>query len=118
MALVEPKWVRGYLPEPQMGRVQEGMPASVISDSYPDRPFAGWVGFISPTAEFTPKSVQTTDLRTQLVYEVRVWVQDPENELRLGTPVTVRIDTTAPRIAPKLKAGSRATEREAGKEGA
>jgi HlyD family secretion protein len=106
MALIEPKWVRAYLPQPQMGLVGEGMRASVLCDSFPGRPFEGWVGFISPTAEFTPKSVQTEDLRTQLVYEVRVWVQDPENELRLGTPVTVHIDPGAPLIEGDRRAAS------------
>ena len=54
------------------------MPAAVIVDSFPDRTLDGWVGFISPVAEFTPKSVQTEDLRTSLVYEVRVFVKDPD----------------------------------------
>ena len=52
--------------------------------------FDGWVGFISPVAEFTPKTVQTEELRTSLVYEVRVFVKDPSDELRLGMPATVR----------------------------
>ena len=67
------------------------MPAAVTSDSFPDRTLEGWVGFISPVAEFTPKSVQTEDLRTSLVYEVRVFVKDPDNQLRLGMPATVRL---------------------------
>ncbi len=62
------------------------------ADSFPGRSFEGWVGFISPIAEFTPKTVQTEDLRTSLVYEVRIYVKDPDNELRLGMPATVRLD--------------------------
>jgi HlyD family secretion protein len=50
------------------------------------------VGFISPVAEFTPRAVATEDLRTQLVYETRVFVKDPKDILRLGTPVTVAIN--------------------------
>ncbi|HEX9787332.1 MAG TPA: hemolysin D, partial [Candidatus Binatia bacterium] len=61
---------------------------AVAVDSFPDRRFEGWVGFISPVAEFTPKSVQTEDLRPSLVYEVRVFVKDPEDNLRLGMPAT------------------------------
>ncbi len=91
LALTDPKWVRAYLPEPDLGHIRDGMTAQVYSDSFPDRVFDGQVGFISPLAEFTPKSVQTTDLRTQLVYEIRIWVDDPANELRLGMPVTVEI---------------------------
>jgi HlyD family secretion protein len=71
------------------------MPAKVYSDSFPGRAFQGWVGFMSPQAEFTPKSVQTTDLRTQLVYETRVWVDDPGDVLRLGMPVTVAVEAPA-----------------------
>jgi len=53
----------------------------------------GWVGFISSIAEFTPKTVETTELRTSLVYEVRIFVQDDTNILRLGMPATVHIET-------------------------
>jgi HlyD family secretion protein len=50
------------------------------------------VGFISPMAEFTPKTVQTEELRSSLVYEIRVFVKDPEDKLRLGMPATVRLE--------------------------
>ena len=49
------------------------------------------MGFISSVAEFTPKNVETPDLRTALVYEVRIIVDDPDNRLRLGAPATVTI---------------------------
>jgi len=68
------------------------MPAKVYSDSFPGQAIEGWIGFISPTAEFTPKVVQTEELRTKLVYEVRVFVKDPDDRLRLGMPVTVTVD--------------------------
>ncbi len=89
LALMAPKWVRAYLPEPELGFVAQGMEAMVYSDSFPEESFNGKVGFISPAAEFTPKSIQTTELRTQLVYETRIWLDDPDNRLRLGMPVTV-----------------------------
>ena len=90
LAKTDPKWVRAYVPEISLGLIREGMQAKVFSDTWPDRAFPGQIGFISPVAEFTPKTVETTDLRTKLVYEVRVYVADPENELRLGMPVTVK----------------------------
>ena len=65
--------------------------AEVRTDSYPGKVYRGWVGFISPSAEFTPKNVETTDLRTRLVYQVRVFVCDAQGELRLGMPATVSI---------------------------
>jgi HlyD family secretion protein len=58
-------------------------------DGLPGRSFPGWIGFVSPVAEFTPKAIQTEQLRTSLVYEVRVFVKDPHGELRLGMPATV-----------------------------
>jgi HlyD family secretion protein len=95
LALTDPKWVRAYVPEPELGRISQGMQAVIGSDSFPDQRFEGWIGFISPVAEFTPKSVETTDLRTKLVYEVRVFTRDPQNRLRLGMPVTVTVDLAA-----------------------
>lgn len=94
LALTDPKWVRAYVPEPDLGRINLGMKAKILSDSFPDQSFEGWIGFISPVAEFTPKTVETEDLRTKLVYEVRVFVHDSEDLLRLGMPVTVIVDST------------------------
>ncbi len=95
LALTDPKWVRAYVPEPDLGRIKLGMKAKILSDSFPDQSFEGWIGFISPVAEFTPKTVETEDLRTKLVYEVRVFVHDSKDLLRLGMPVTVIVDRTA-----------------------
>lgn len=94
LALTDPKWVRSYVSEPDLGRINLGMKAKILSDSFPDQSFEGWIGFISPVAEFTPKTVETEDLRTKLVYEVRVYVHDSEDLLRLGMPVTVIVDST------------------------
>jgi HlyD family secretion protein len=91
LAITDPKWIRAYVDEPDLGNVHLGMAATVTTDSFPDRPLNGWVGFISPIAEFTPKDVQTEELRTSLVYEVRVFVKDPGDELRLGMPATVHL---------------------------
>jgi HlyD family secretion protein len=88
LAIIDPKWVRVYVSEPNLGKVNHGMAAGVAVDSFPDRRFEGWVGFISPVAEFTPKQVQTEDLRSSLVYELRVFVKDPADVLRLGMPAT------------------------------
>jgi HlyD family secretion protein len=95
LALTDPKWVRAYVPEPDLGRIKLGMKAKILSDSFPDQSYEGWIGFISPVAEFTPKSVETEDLRTKLVYEVRVFVHDSKDLLRLGMPVTVIVDRIA-----------------------
>ncbi len=89
LAITDPKWVRAYVSETELGRVRPGMPATVAVDSFPGKRFQGWVGFISPVAEFTPKTVETPELRSSLVYEVRVFVKDPDDSLRLGMPATV-----------------------------
>jgi HlyD family secretion protein len=91
LAITDPKWVRVYVADPDLGSVREGLNASVTVDAFRGRSFSGWVGFISPVAEFTPKSVETTELRSSLVYEVRVFVRDPGDELRLGMPATVHL---------------------------
>lgn len=91
LSLPGKKWVRAYVPETELGRVYEGQQARVYIDSLPGKAIDGQVGYISGTAEFTPKNVQTEELRTSLVYEVRVYVDDADNVLRLGMPATVRI---------------------------
>lgn len=91
IAITDPKWVRAYVPEPDLGRVRLGMNAVVTADTFPGKEYPGWVGFISPVAEFTPRAVETTELRTSLVYEARIFVNDPSDELRLGMPATVVI---------------------------
>jgi HlyD family secretion protein len=99
LAITNPKWVRAYVDETNRW-LHEGMPASVTVDALPGQTIAGWIGFISPVAEFTPKSVEMTELRSSLVYEVRVFVKDPQDLLHLGVPATVRVarptETTAP----------------------
>jgi HlyD family secretion protein len=82
------------------------MTASVMVDGFPSRRFDGWVGFISPVAEFTPKTVETEELRSSLVYEVRVFVKDGADALRLGMPATVYLplDQTTPQPPPAADA--------------
>lgn len=91
LALVKPIWVRAYVGEPDLGKLHQGDVAYVMTDSHPGKRYRGWVGFISPTAEFTPKSVQTEEVRTSLVFQVRVFVCDAQGELRLGMPATVHV---------------------------
>lgn len=89
LAVLSPKWVRAYVSETELGHLRPGMKATVHTDSHPEQAIPGTVGFISSVAEFTPKSVETTELRTSLVYEVRIYVEDAPNILRLGMPATV-----------------------------
>ena len=91
LALTDPVWVRSYLPETLLGQVKLGTPVAIHTDSYPGKTYEGWVGFISPTAEFTPKNVETPELRSRLVYQIRVYACNPQDELRLGMPATLRL---------------------------
>ncbi len=92
LSLNDKKWIRAYIRETDLGKIHEGQTAKVMIDSFPDRRIEGQVGYISGTAEFTPKTVQTDELRTSLLYEIRVYVKDAENLLRLGMPATVYLE--------------------------
>jgi HlyD family secretion protein len=98
LALTDPLWVRAYLPESDLGRVPVGARAWVRTDSHPEKRYRAWVGYVSPSAEFTPKSVETAEVRSSLVYQARVFVCGGSAELRLGMPATVGIplDQRAP----------------------
>jgi HlyD family secretion protein len=89
LTLDQPVWVRAYVGEPDLGRLHPGMIAAVTTDVPGGKSYRGRVGFISPVAEFTPKTVETRELRTDLVYRLRVIVEDVGDGLRQGMPVTV-----------------------------
>ncbi|MEZ2132791.1 MULTISPECIES: secretion protein HlyD [unclassified Sinorhizobium] len=91
LSLTQPVWVRAYVAEPDLGRIHPGMKVEVTSDTRPKEAYQGTIGFISPVAEFTPKSVETPELRTDLVYRLRVVIDKPGPDLRQGMPVTVRL---------------------------
>ncbi len=91
LSLQRPVWVRAYIHEPDLGRVHPGIKVNVFTDSRPDRPYPGQVGYISPRAEFTPRNVETTELRTSLVYRLRIVIDNPDEGLRQGMPVTVKL---------------------------
>jgi HlyD family secretion protein len=89
LSLTTPIWVRTYVSEIDLDRIQPGMEVEIKTDSLDAKLRKGRVGFISPTAEFTPKTVETRELRTSLVYRVRIVADDVDGVLRQGMPVTV-----------------------------
>ncbi|MGA7594462.1 MAG: efflux RND transporter periplasmic adaptor subunit [Gallionella sp.] len=91
LALTDPVWVRAYVQGSDLGKLRQGMRAEVGTDSFPGKDYRAWVGYISPTAEFTPKSVETTEVRSSLVYQVRIFACNPQGELRQGMPATVTL---------------------------
>ena len=95
----KPVWIRAYVNETDLGNIKYGQKATVFTDSVDPktgkhREYQGYIGYISPVAEFTPKTVQSTDLRTSLVYRIRVYVDDIDEYLRQGMPTTTKINLT------------------------
>jgi len=95
VSLVSPVWARAYVPEPQLGQVYPGRQVLVYTDSRKE-PYQGQIGDVSPRAEFTPKAVETRELRTSLVYRFRVIVNQADTGLRQGMPITVKFSPVAP----------------------
>ncbi len=90
VSLTRPVWVRAYVDEANLYHSTPGTKVELFVDGRPNKPYEGTVGFVSPTAEFTPKTVQTPELRTDLVYRLRIIVDNPDDGLRQGMPVTVK----------------------------
>lgn len=94
LSVLSPVWVRCFVNEFNLGRIYPGMKAKIATDSGP-KVFDGHIGFISPVAEFTPKTVETATLRTDLVYRIRVMVDNPDRLLKQGMPVTVTLEAAS-----------------------
>jgi len=96
LSLDRPIWVRTYIKETDLGKIKYGKIARVITDTKDEtgknKEYKGYVGYISPVAEFSPKTVQTEDLRVDLVYRIRVYIDDIDEFLRQGMPVTVEFE--------------------------
>jgi HlyD family secretion protein len=91
VAITGEVWVRAFVPEAMLTRARPDTEPQIITDGRPDRPYHGRIGYVSPAAEFTPKTVETPELRTQLVYRIRVRVSDPDANIRQGQDVTIRL---------------------------
>lgn len=91
LSVLSPVWVRAFVAEPDLGKIYYGMPAEIVTDTKGAPTYQGQIGFISPMAEFTPKTVETTELRTDLVYRLRVYAENPDWYLKQGMPVTVKL---------------------------
>jgi HlyD family secretion protein len=97
MAKTNPVWVRAYINEKELGNIKYGQKVNVYTDTVnpqtgEKREYKGQIGYISPVAEFTPKTVQSTDTRSDLVYRIRVYINDIDEYLRQGMPVTIKVN--------------------------
>lgn len=101
LSLISPVWVRAYVPEPLLGVIYPGMEADIYTDTKNGQVYHGKIGFISPVAEFTPKTVETTELRTDLVYRIRIYADNPDWGLKQGMPVTVKLKNGNRTVYPR-----------------
>jgi HlyD family secretion protein len=92
LSISSPVWIRAFIDEVHLGEIESGMVAEITTDNPNGHSYSGKVGFISPMAEFTPKTVETTQLRTDLVYRLRIYIDKPDSGLRQGMPVTVKFN--------------------------
>jgi len=88
-------WLRAYIAETDLGRIRWSQEATITTDTYPGRQYRGRVSFISSSAEFTPKSVQTYKERVTLVYRIKIDVENPNRELKPGMPADAHVDLAA-----------------------
>lgn len=96
MSLNKPIWIRTYIKETDLGNIKYGQKAHILTDTIDPKTgkkkeYIGTIGYISPIAEFTPKTVQTQDLRVDLVYRIRIYIDEVDDFLRQGMPVSVEI---------------------------
>ncbi|HSX04267.1 MAG TPA: efflux RND transporter periplasmic adaptor subunit [Rhabdochlamydiaceae bacterium] len=91
LSVTSPVWIRAYVDEPHLGQIYYGMECTIYTDTKGGPTYSGKIGFISPVAEFTPKTVETTELRTDLVYRLRIYADNPDKYLKQGMPVTVKM---------------------------
>jgi HlyD family secretion protein len=89
-------WLRAYISETDLGKIKWGQDATIRTDTYPDKTYHGRISFISPKAEFTPKSVQTFKERVTLVYRIKIDVDNPHHDLKPGMPADAQIDLASP----------------------
>ncbi len=88
-------WLRAYIPETDLGRIRWGQSATITTDTYPGKQYQGRISFISPSAEFTPKSVQTYKERVTLVYRIKIDIENLNHELKPGMPADAHIVLSA-----------------------
>jgi HlyD family secretion protein len=96
-------WLRAYIAETDLGRIRWGQEATVTTDTYPGKQYRGRISFISSTAEFTPKSVQTYKERVTLVYRIKIDIDNPSHELKPGMPADARVNLAAANAPPQSR---------------
>jgi HlyD family secretion protein len=88
-------WVRVYVSPADAARLTVGSPAVATLDDVPDREFPGRVASVATKAEFTPRVALTEKERADLLFAVKVELEDTTGMLKAGLPVNVRILSNA-----------------------
>ena len=88
-------WLRAYIAETDLGSIHWGQEVTVTTDTYPGKQYHGRISFISSSAEFTPKSVQTYTERVTLVYRIKIDIDNPNHELKPGMPADAHLELAA-----------------------
>ena len=88
---IDHPWLRGYIPERDLGRVRIGSKVKVTTDSFPGKVYWGRLTFIASQAEFTPKQIQTKEERVKLVYRIKIEIDNPQHELKSNMPADAEI---------------------------
>lgn len=92
-----------FLPESVTGKVKIGSEARIVLDAAPQYPIRSYVSFVSPMAQFTPKTVETAEERHNLTFRVKLQIDKQrlrqyESLVKAGIPGMgyVRYDTSVP----------------------
>lgn len=91
VAITGEVWVRAFVPETMLNRAAPDTEVRITTDAKNGHVYHGKIGYVSPEAEFTPKTVETPELRTQLVYRIRIRMTDADSGIRQGQPVTIQL---------------------------
>lgn len=86
-------WMRAYVPETDLGTIALGKTVAISTDGLPGKTYRGRIVFISPRAEFTPKSIQTFKERVKLMYRIKIEIPNPSLELKPGMPADACLST-------------------------
>lgn len=84
-------YVKTYVEQTDVGQIRLGDAAKIKIDSFPDRTFDGTIYFIASKAEFTPRNIQMDEVRSRMVYMVKVSIQNPQGLAKPGLPADVKI---------------------------
>jgi len=84
-------YLRGFIPEGEIGKVRVGQAARVYLDSAPERPLAATVSAVDTQASFTPENIYFREDRVQQVFGVDLRIQDPDGFAKPGMPADAEI---------------------------